>query len=222
MRIGERIKKFREVRNMSQQDLSSAAGVSLGLIQQIEQGRHNNPSINVLEKMAGVLEIDVINLIRDPVDIKLSGDKIEDLKKKVKLAYVPLMEDIPTDEEIGMKKTSRIKALVPIANNRAEYVLHINKEYSVRGMIRRFDYLGLKRTKMLKDTNMYLFQTLKDKKYHVGLCKMYDGGKAFFRSQDIKEEPIEYSSSNVKIIGEVVSWLKSSLNDSQSSDKISI
>ena len=70
--IGKRIKLYREIKKMSQQDLSSEAGVSLGLIQQIEQGRHNNPSINVVEKIAAILDVDIMNLIRESMSTRSS------------------------------------------------------------------------------------------------------------------------------------------------------
>jgi len=220
MRIGERIKIYREVKNMSQQDLSSAAGVSLGLIQQIEQGRHNNPSVNVLEKISNVLDIDIIHLLRDPVDIRVPGDKIESLKKRMNLVYIPLFEEIPTEADIQMKNLSKVKALVPIANNRAEYIFQITKEYNICGAIRKNDYIGVRRVKNIKDSCTYIFQT-KDKGYHIGLCKIYNGGKAYFRSHDLNEEPIEFNKT-VRVLGEVVLWLKSSLNDSLPLPKISL
>lgn len=219
--IGARIKRYREMKDMSQQDLSSAASISLGLVQQIEQGRHSNPSIKVMEKIAYALDVDVIHLLKDPVDTKLPSNTIEELKKRVRLIYVPLFKEIPSEEDIHLKRLSKVLALVPIVNNRADYVIQVPKEFKLCGSIRSNDYIAIRKTKLIKDNSIYIFQT-KDRKYHTGLCKIYNGNKAYFRSQDVNEEPIEYNKNSINVIGEVVIWLKSSLNDSLPLHKINL
>jgi transcriptional regulator with XRE-family HTH domain len=59
--IGERI---RELRNgwMSQQELASAAGVSVELVRKLEQGKRNTATVASLEKIANALDSDVAYL----------------------------------------------------------------------------------------------------------------------------------------------------------------
>jgi transcriptional regulator with XRE-family HTH domain len=221
MSIGDRIKKHREIKNMSQQDLSSAAGVSLGLIQQIEQGRHNNPSINVLEKIADVLDVDVIHLIKDFTLARIPVSKTENLKKNVKLSYAPVFDEIPTEDELKMKNTSKIKALAPMINSRADYVLHLTKNYKLGATVRQDDNVAIRKVKYLKSRSIYLFQT-KDKSYHIGLCNIFDNGKAFFIGQTSNDAPMEYNKKDITVIGEIVGWVKSPKNDSLPLPKVNL
>ena len=55
MSIGSRIRAIRTLRNLSSADLAGAAGVSRGLISQIELDRAN-PSIDTLRKIAAALD----------------------------------------------------------------------------------------------------------------------------------------------------------------------
>ncbi|MFC1559787.1 helix-turn-helix domain-containing protein [Candidatus Margulisiibacteriota bacterium] len=219
--IGARIKQHREVKNMSQQDLSSAAGVSLGLIQQIEQGRHNNPSINVLGKIADVLDVDVIHLIKDFTVAKVPQGNVESLKKKAKLTYIPIFDDIPTDDDLKSMSSSKVKALAPVLNSRADYILHLTKNYKLGATVRQDDNVAIRKATFLKSRSIYLFQT-KDKSYHIGVCNVYDNKKAFLMGQTANDAPMEYNKKDITVIGEVVGWVKSPKNDSLPLPKVNL
>ncbi|MFC1559788.1 helix-turn-helix domain-containing protein [Candidatus Margulisiibacteriota bacterium] len=221
MSIGSRIKKYREIRNMSQQDLSSAAGVSLGLIQQIEQGRHNNPSINVLDKIAVVLEVDVIHLIRDVIDSKPAKNEMKGQDKKARISDMPLFDHIPTEEEIN--KMNNVKTLAVMPPNKPDFAIElVGKGNFEAGAVRKRDLVSMRKVKYLKDTNVYVFVTKNDKVTHVGMCKIYEGNKVFLRGQSGGEAPIEYKKNDIRIVGEVVSWVKSPSNDAVPLKKIPI
>lgn len=60
--ICKRIKKFRNDRFMTQEDLAEKVGVSRVYIGYVEQGR-NTPSLNILEKIAKSLKVRLSDLI---------------------------------------------------------------------------------------------------------------------------------------------------------------
>lgn len=57
--IGETIKTAREKKGLIQRDLAAQAGVSRVLIYRLEQGLYPNPSLGVLEKIAGALGLEM-------------------------------------------------------------------------------------------------------------------------------------------------------------------
>ena len=50
-----KIKKFRENRNMTLKELSGEVGISIGYLSHLERGSRNNPSKEVMEKIANAL-----------------------------------------------------------------------------------------------------------------------------------------------------------------------
>src|SRR5581483_8056494 len=55
--IGPLIKQYREARRVTQQELAAAAGISLGALRDLEQGRTRFPRWSTVEKAAEILEI---------------------------------------------------------------------------------------------------------------------------------------------------------------------
>ncbi|WP_277680362.1 helix-turn-helix domain-containing protein [Gracilibacillus dipsosauri] len=63
--IGEKIKAFREQKKMSLSELAERSGVAKSYLSSIERNIQSNPSIQVLEKIAGVLGVSTNVLIHD-------------------------------------------------------------------------------------------------------------------------------------------------------------
>ena len=63
--IGERVKKYRQERNLSLSELAEKAGVAKSYLSSLERNLQQNPSIQFLEKIAGVLNVPVDHLIYD-------------------------------------------------------------------------------------------------------------------------------------------------------------
>ena len=63
--IGERVKKYRQERNLSLSELAEQAGVAKSYLSSLERNLQKNPSIQFLEKIAVVLNIPVDHLIYD-------------------------------------------------------------------------------------------------------------------------------------------------------------
>ncbi len=55
-RIGKKLKKIREEKNLSQEDVAKAAGIATGYYARVERGKHS-PSSSVLERICKVLKI---------------------------------------------------------------------------------------------------------------------------------------------------------------------
>ncbi|MBM7662664.1 transcriptional regulator with XRE-family HTH domain [Bacillus mesophilus] len=60
---GKIIKELRLKRGMSLTELANVSGVSKSYLSFIERGKQNNPSIEVIEKLAAALKIEVHSLI---------------------------------------------------------------------------------------------------------------------------------------------------------------
>ncbi|UQD52102.1 transcriptional regulator [Bacillus methanolicus] len=61
--IGDRVKKLRLEKQMSLSELAEQAGVAKSYLSALERNLQRNPSIQFLEKIAGVLNVPVDHLI---------------------------------------------------------------------------------------------------------------------------------------------------------------
>ncbi len=208
--IGKRIKTYREARDMSQQDLSRTSGVSLGLIQQIEQGRHDNPSIKVLNMLAEALEVDIVDLITEEVAVR-SKKEIDKLKNVIKLKYIPVFEHVPTDAEVALKDISKVKALIPVINRKVNFIMRITDSAIGTGLASfstKNNYVGIQKTKEVKDKRIYLIS--QKNKVLIRISQMFSGKIVFHGAFDY--EPLVFDKS-IKIIGEIVFWSRSALSE---------
>lgn len=56
VRLGQNVRKLREAKGWSQEDYADRAGIHRTYVSDIERGRRN-PTITVVEKLAGPLEV---------------------------------------------------------------------------------------------------------------------------------------------------------------------
>ena len=61
--LGKRIAYLRKQKHMSQLDLSLETGLSQSYLSELEKGKRN-PTVNVLNKIASALNIDLSNLFK--------------------------------------------------------------------------------------------------------------------------------------------------------------
>lgn len=79
--IGYRVKMLREERKMSISELSSKSGVAKSYISSLERNLQTNPTITVIEKIAGVLQITLDCFLQEQdVDVELDNTDTEWLK----------------------------------------------------------------------------------------------------------------------------------------------
>jgi transcriptional regulator with XRE-family HTH domain len=62
-RTAMRIKKLREARALSQEELAKRAGISRGYLARLETARQD-PTLSTLEKLAKALKVDVAQLLK--------------------------------------------------------------------------------------------------------------------------------------------------------------
>lgn len=62
--IGKNIKEIRKLRGLSLSELAERANISKSYLSNIERDLNKNPSIKVIKKIAGVLEVDLKTLIK--------------------------------------------------------------------------------------------------------------------------------------------------------------
>lgn len=63
----KKIKFLRNSKNMTQQQLSRKSGVSQAYINELENGKKSNPSINVISKLAEALGVSAKDLLDDRI-----------------------------------------------------------------------------------------------------------------------------------------------------------
>lgn len=80
--IGRRIRKYREVRGISQVQLAEKLGISNSRVSNWEQGI-NRPDADILADMCRVLEVSPSELL----DVRLSSDELDEKEKQVIKAY---------------------------------------------------------------------------------------------------------------------------------------
>ena len=64
------LKAIRTLRGMTQEDLARRAGVSRQVIASIEAGRHRDPRLSTLERIANALDLNVEDLLRLMKDLE--------------------------------------------------------------------------------------------------------------------------------------------------------
>lgn len=62
--LGKRIQELRMRKGLSMSELAERSGVTKSYLNSLERGIRTNPSIQILEKIAGVLQIELESLIR--------------------------------------------------------------------------------------------------------------------------------------------------------------
>lgn len=83
--VGSKIKELRLKSNMSISALATKAGISKGYISDIEKGVKGNPSIDVLEKIANALNVNVSELF--DTNSHLENDNLDELEDDMKLLF---------------------------------------------------------------------------------------------------------------------------------------
>lgn len=101
MGIGQKIRFFREERNLTQQELANLAGVSDKTIQRYEKSNDENLTTNVIKKIAKGLNLDIDALTQQ--GIKLG------VPQPVPLSTIQFKEEVSPNTKILSPKTSNLK-----------------------------------------------------------------------------------------------------------------
>lgn len=95
--IGDNIKKIRELKRISKQELADATGYSFAYISMLENNKRENPSMKTLQKIANALKVSVDELLNDGADEELPDLENEDTAE-MKLLFDKI-RDIPPSEQ---------------------------------------------------------------------------------------------------------------------------
>lgn len=76
--IGKNINKLRKQRGLTLSELAQRALISKSYLSNIERSLHINPSIQVIEKIAGVLQIDLQKLLQSELEIEEVASPVEE------------------------------------------------------------------------------------------------------------------------------------------------
>jgi len=69
---GDKLKRFRESKNLTMQDIDEMTGIKAGALSEMETGKNKNPRPATVSKLCRVLGVDALQLYYD-------GDNISDL-----------------------------------------------------------------------------------------------------------------------------------------------
>ncbi|MFB5189210.1 helix-turn-helix domain-containing protein [Alicyclobacillus fastidiosus] len=75
--IGERIKQLRLAKGLSLSELAESSGVAKSYLSAIERSLQGNPSIQIIEKLASVLDVSVPTLLL-PDDVDADENEVLD------------------------------------------------------------------------------------------------------------------------------------------------
>jgi len=67
MSIGEKLKKMRELRNLTQKELAEMSGIAFSQISKIELGNIQDPGISTVKKIAEALKITPLYFLDDNI-----------------------------------------------------------------------------------------------------------------------------------------------------------
>lgn len=85
--LGDNIVRIRELRNMKSGMLAKSVGISPGYLSDIENNIKKNPSKDVLEKIAFVLETNLSNLYSTEEKLELALGSLNEINKTVENYY---------------------------------------------------------------------------------------------------------------------------------------
>lgn len=81
--IGSKITEIRNIKGISLSKLAAKANISKGYLSNIESGIKENPSTEMLEKIANALDVNISDLF----DNKPSEDKLDILEDDMKILF---------------------------------------------------------------------------------------------------------------------------------------
>lgn len=112
MELGKRIKKIREEKGFTQQQLADKLGISIHTVSKYEQGQRE-PSMEIMNKIANILKVELFEFIVDKEDVlkKWNVEFNNDaLSKEVQLHNL-LQELYPDDYDFIIELFTRLGLL---------------------------------------------------------------------------------------------------------------
>jgi transcriptional regulator with XRE-family HTH domain len=67
--LGQRVRERRKALRLTQEATARRAGVTLSAVQKLEHGVVQDPRISTIEAIAGALDLELVDLVRDPLPL---------------------------------------------------------------------------------------------------------------------------------------------------------
>ncbi len=95
--IGDKVKRLRHEKGLTQKELAKIVGISESTIKMIETNK-NNPSLELLPKLANALEVDPAELLKEDKEDKINSFTMELLEKLLREGLIDDPNDIKKEE----------------------------------------------------------------------------------------------------------------------------
>ncbi|MEY8759713.1 helix-turn-helix domain-containing protein [Chryseobacterium tongliaoense] len=124
MSIGTRVKRFREAKGLSQDDLALRIDVAQSTISSIESDK-NVPNSLLLSKIAKELEVDINELLNEGIQVNISNNQFSDLSSAGTInQYNPVFNmQSPEIAQSILKNQEQIAKLIEIQSKLIESLL---------------------------------------------------------------------------------------------------
>ncbi|EJL70046.1 helix-turn-helix domain-containing protein [Chryseobacterium populi] len=124
MSIGTRVKRFREAKGLSQDDLALRIDVAQSTISSIESDK-NIPNSLLLSKIAKELEVDINELLNEGIQVNISNNQFSDLSSAGTInQYNPVFNmQSPEIAQSILKNQEQIAKLIEIQSKLIESLL---------------------------------------------------------------------------------------------------
>lgn len=192
MKLGEKIKKLRQLRGLTQKELAKRAGLSELSIVLYEKG-NRRPRVDVIAKIAKALDVSVEYLLSEKED-RIDNDTLKFVKRVPVIAKVPagFPENISTDDIIEY---------IYLPNVPADAFVCIVKGDSMSPTIKDGDYIIFIPTSIVNNGDVVVAAN----EWGELMVKRYreKGGEKLLVS-DNPEFPSYKPNSDFRIIGKVI------------------
>lgn len=99
--LGRSISRLRHSRRMGQQDLATAAGVSVDVVRKLEQGQRNTVRMSTLMALANALDVPMTELIGTPRGLRVGAEDSEVLHlRRAVLGVAPVDDEPPSAADL--------------------------------------------------------------------------------------------------------------------------
>ena len=85
--LGNNIKKIRIDKNIGVNELGRMIGTSGSYISALESGKRENPSIDILNKIADVLEVNINELLTTEAQLEITTDALNKINELARKAF---------------------------------------------------------------------------------------------------------------------------------------
>jgi|UPI0006458CC2 transcriptional regulator with XRE-family HTH domain len=128
MSIGTKVKRFREAKGLSQDDLALRLDVAQSTISSIESDK-NIPNSLLLSKIAKELAVDINELLNEGIQVNISNNQFSDLSSAGTInQYNPVFNmQSPEIAESILKNQEQIAKLIETQSKLIENLLKKNK-----------------------------------------------------------------------------------------------